>query len=597
MSHFILNIPQQIKSPQGQFELHTEYVKKKISVLPMANQKEAIQQIFDLLYQLNRQKIDTAVRYQIIDLLRPSVMELCHIIHRPYIRNPLPLSAEDLASAYQIQTLLTEMAFAYKALIIELLVSDDETDNTQLQYTIYYAIIFLSKLLVECYQIYSPLPENIWHELHHLYLLSEGFSLQNEPIKDDKNNSSITKAYLSISLLGLANPYHLMQSEAIKVYEQSHHWASLCSISAIGDNTEGFIADFDSDAPARFVKYETIEAHPREGRIIDLSKAQQKLHALIKEKSALCKHHDLKKTTLSERAELGMYIRLKRSWGRRSQRLTSRNLQRSQLQATVGLSSCHYLISDNKPFQPEIDEFNLHKYLPAHLSKNNKLSILPDTLIPWQKDKLKESQQENFHVSRHSNFNDKYSNRDIWSATYQVNSRKPSIKEDPEIITVNCIQNDESSGGLSLSCEINDNIQARVGELVALENKKGEKNFKICVLRWLKTNHHNDMEMGISFIADSAHAIAIKAVSGAGQGGDYFRGLITPDKNPRENPTTLITPSALYDTSTTLLVNMKKDMFHVRLTHLLESSTSYSRFRFEITDYYEDDDIPLEYVS
>ncbi len=601
MSHFIFNTPEQRKPSQDQFEFHPKDIEKKISTLPMANQKEAIQQLFDLLYQLNRQQIDTAMRYQIMELIRPSVIELCHTIRKPYIRNPLPLSTEDLATAYQIQTLLTEMAFAYKTLTIELLVSDtddDETNDIQLQHSIYHAITFLSKLLVECYQIYSPLPEGTWHEMHRLYLLAEGFSLQSKSLQDGENNHSITEAYLCISLLGLANPYHLMQRETVKIYEKIRQWVPLCRITVIDENTtEGFISNFDSDTPARFVKFETLDAHPKEGRMIDLSKIQQKLHILIKEKSALCKHHDIKKTTLSERAELGMYLRLKRSWGRRSQRLTPRNQQQTQLQATIGLSSCHYLISNNEPFQPETDELNLHKYLPAHPSKSNQLSILPDVLIPWQKDKLKESRQENFHISRFSNFTNKHNHQDVWSATHQSEPDIAASQEAPKIITVNCTQNDASSGGLSFSCEINNNIQARVGELVALEHKKGEKTFKVCVLRWLKTDHHNEMEIGISFVADSAHAIAVKAVSGAGQGGDYFRALLTPDKNPRKNPTTLITPPTLYDTSTTLLVNMKNDMFHVRLTHLLESSTSYSRFRFEITDYYEDDDIPIEYVS
>ncbi len=601
MNNFIFNIPKQEKPLPDQIEINTGYVKEIVDNLPVTNPAGAIQQLFNMLYRLNRQQMDVTTRYQTTELLRPMVTEMCKIIPKPYIRNPLPLSATDLEAAYQVQTLLTEMAFAYKALIIDLLVSDTDDDETeaQFQHSIYHAIHFIAKLLVECYQIYSPLPENCWYELHRLYLLAEGFSLHDKKLHDDDSNDSITRAYLHISLLGLANPYHLMQGETIKIYEKSWHLAPLCSISRIDENTtEGFIADLDSDTPARFVKYESTAAMPREGRLLDLSGVQQKIHAITKEKFALSKHHDIKKTTLSERAELGMYLRLKRSWGRRSQRLTLRNLQRSALQATIGLSNCHHIISNREPFQPELDEANLHKYLPAHPSKNSNLSIMPDTLIPWQKDRLNESQKENFQISRYSNFTDRHQGQDVWSATHKPKPHNPPVdNKSDQVITVQCTQNDTSSGGLSLSCAINDNIKARVGELVAIEHKKGESTFKLCVLRWIKTNHHNDMEMGISFMADTARAIAVKALSGAGQGGDYFRALLAPDKNPLENPTTLITPPALYDTSTILLVNMKNNMIHARLTHLLESSTAYSRFRFEITDYYEDDDIPIEYVS
>jgi hypothetical protein len=76
--------------------------------------------------------------------------------------------------------------------------------------------------------------------------------------------------------------------------------------------------------------------------------------------------------------------------------------------------------------------------------------------------------------------------------------------------------------------------------------------------------------------------VGAKAIAGLGAGTDYFRGLIIPKQIAISQTRSLIVPALLYDVGTTLAINMKQRLFHVRLKRLIMSTRSFSQFDFEV---------------
>jgi len=76
--------------------------------------------------------------------------------------------------------------------------------------------------------------------------------------------------------------------------------------------------------------------------------------------------------------------------------------------------------------------------------------------------------------------------------------------------------------------------------------------------------------------------VATKAVQGIGKGSEYYRGLILPDMDPTTYPTTLITPAAVYDVGSVLIMLTTTHLIYIKLTRQLESTSAFSHYQFEI---------------
>lgn len=101
-----------------------------------------------------------------------------------------------------------------------------------------------------------------------------------------------------------------------------------------------------------------------------------------------------------------------------------------------------------------------------------------------------------------------------------------------------CLLQDESAGGIAIECGKGHNLGMNVGEVAAFQiggdNPAAEWN--IGVIRWLRVNLQDDLELGIRILADDALPVATRGVRGVGKGGEYFRSLLIPDSTPASTP-------------------------------------------------------------
>ncbi|NOY61585.1 MAG: hypothetical protein GXP10_00275 [Gammaproteobacteria bacterium] len=595
MSHkIILRVPRQTAAQPGDLDFHPKAFKSWAENLPLANISETTQQILKALHQLNRRVIKEAYRYEVMAILLPLVDEAFKTLNMPHQREAFPLTKKSLAVTDLLQQILTEMAFAYKAIILDLLCQPKNRSKEHLYHATLHAISQLGSLLSEHYQTYSEEPKGVWLELHQLYQLAAKHKFSTIPLAysgiAEASTQTVENAYKRILLLALANPYHVMQGEGAQIYQLLGKWASYSRIVPVDKITKaGLVVDCAKDAAPRFISPENSEIKPGNGLLLNIAELVKLIRIQIQKMSARNKLGEEIRTTLAERARLGMFLRLARAWGVRSERLSTREARSTEISAVVGLSACHHIVSNEEEFRPEEDEVTLsRKALGLSSTSANALSLLPQDHSPWLEDNLSERIATGINRPRVSRF-DRDSGADIWEQIHATKIREESLKEQegpskPTMLIATCQQYNQSRGGLAITCSPDSGVRARVGELIAEKINDGDtlNEWKIGTVRWLKASPNQDLEIGITTLSEDARSVAIKAVSGAGQGGEYFRALLIPNLNPREFPCTLLAPAAVYDINSVLMINLKDDIIHVRLTHLIESSALYSRFRFEL---------------
>ena len=78
------------------------------------------------------------------------------------------------------------------------------------------------------------------------------------------------------------------------------------------------------------------------------------------------------------------------------------------------------------------------------------------------------------------------------------------------------------------------------------------------------------------------HQSICTCIEGVGKGGEYFRAL---HANSGTDPVieSLITPAAIYDIGSVMVINTGQELSYIRLTKLIETTNSFSQFAFEPT--------------
>ena len=93
----------------------------------------------------------------------------------------------------------------------------------------------------------------------------------------------------------------------------------------------------------------------------------------------------------------------------------------------------------------------------------------------------------------------------------------------------------QSSGGMSLRRLPDSPSNVRVGSLIAYLDHASTKIWKIGILRWLQDTHGKSFDIGVMTLAQSGIPVAVRAIGGAGAGGEYFRSLLVRSAISEDN--------------------------------------------------------------
>lgn len=586
MGRLSIMVPEQRPGKPDTVPVRPAELKAWIGALPLADLPEAARRTISALQELNHCRMPTTERLQLLALFSPLVKTLCTGLKKAYLTAAFPLADKAAASANLVLQLYAELATGYKITAVEAAGADN---RDLLLIALYCSVIHLSRSLVESYVIYAPEPTGAWFELHRLYLYAHDAGMLERAVAGVEANepATILGAYKRVTMLALANPYQLMQGEAADAYEHLAAWTDECRILAIDQAAPAgieFIVDLDVDRPPYYA-HDEARAQPKNGRRLDLSKLVNVVNAHVQAIAAKSSAAGTQKNNLFERRQRGLYQRIAQAWAVRSERISRRTANPLPLAVIIGLTNCHYLISGGAEFSPERDEIEMGKS-SIESGSIDSLTLIDADQTPWIQEEQATRLDTGINKPRTSKFGSPEDlGRDIWEKIFAApaqqaqQARSSGISLDPFL----CRQQRESGDGLDAACDFNSKMQLRVGDLIAYQMQNG-KDWNIGAVIWLKSTPSQGLAFGINRLAEDARAMATKAIKGVGAGGEYYRALLTPRLDPREHPTTLITPAAVYDIGSMIALNLGNEMLYARLTKLLDNTYSYSRYRFELAE-------------
>ena len=557
-----LRLPDQNAIKQAKPFTRTKQVHSWIEKLPMANSLAAANQLLLQLRAMNSADYSVKNRFQLLQELQPLCKQLFSELRHSLQNAAIPLSRNQLQTSQTLQQLLEEQATGYKIIINAMALQDNNKKNSSwmLQEAIYLAIKYLSRQLVIVYALYQPEAENTWHELHQLYRFAEEHNLHAEAIDDTDPDTplpvehTIEYAYKRIVLLRLTEPYHLLEMEAENTYQLVALWVDGCEFHHLGTAApQGeYIIDQASDLPPRYIPQD-MEYQPQQGLLIDIRDSKAQLEKHLQHVLRLNMHDaTLDGATLVERRERDMLLRLGDALDARLVRRSKRFSLEGKIQVTLGLNACHYHLTNRSGFTPQMDELKLRNYTEEKLHPEH-------TAMPFATAYREALEKDREHAQQEFSINP------WW-------------------------QRNVSPIGIALSCTNNCSpLHAKVGQIAAYRlNVKQNVRWQLGVVRWLRTQPSlegdGSLELGIMNIANGAVPVGIKAISGAGAGTDYYRGLMIPRQVSLKQSRGLIVPALIFDINTVIAVNMKQRMFYVRLTNMLLATRDFAQFEFEIME-------------
>lgn len=590
--------PKYASLPKLIIEPHAEKLLEWLTHLPLANPQQSTREIVDVLTQLNRIEIVAKKRLALLETLRPRILEIAPTLRKEFIDVELPLSERKKQRHELGQQLFAELAFGYKLIVMDILLTEKDVHDPRetLIPALYQAMSAMTERLIDSYLIFSHEPAEVWLEIHQLYFYSQAHSIADItfPGSAKITDPTMEKCYQKALLLGLSDPYHLMPGEITKLANELELGEGLCSslrIAAAPSRAGQFIVDPQRDAGPRYLTDLAQSQHSRDARGLDLEHALQLLNKRLRETvdSGQRLGSSTTGTTFTQRQKREMYQRILQAWGRSTTRDTTRNPALQQVALAAGLSATHHCVSNGRPFVPEQTEYSLSHATTPGAPASPKLAVAkqhPSNAI----------EGADFRTGRMAKFDVGIATpNDVWTQIYYSEGGK-TLAQSPEqglVAQHNTTANvkDTSQHGLALSFAAEHlGIKTRVGDLVAimpsepLTGLQQSATWNVCAVRWLRTAVSKKLELGIEVLATDSQPVATRALEGAGKGTEYFRGVIVPKAAADSEEATLICMPSIYDVGTVLLVNTDQQLFKIRLTKLIEGTSSFSRFRFRHLD-------------
>ena len=551
-----LKLPVRSKPGKDSFNVRSGAVAQWLENLPAGNVGETTKLIYNALQEVNHLDISWKERYRFLEQLRPTITSIQHSLARRFIGISFPLPARLHQIAVLSRALHAGMATGYKIALEDTLSGSFlSRDKQALLVMIHRTIHYLSRVLLTSYQTYSSHPNDVWFELHLLYLHAELKGLQRVPVRDKEEPKqaelSIANLYKQILLLALASPYRLRQGEAESVYGALRRWAAQTKIIAYddpGSREALFVIHMDSDQPPDYMALNNRACSNELCRLIDTS---QLAHLLGDELAYVRKHNESGKVPAPNISQ-DLLNRLILAWGLNPKRQFSRSNKEADIRVVVGITALHQVLTSGQE-----DEL-----MSAHLSSYQSRSVLSA---------------------------DRITTDDVWnvfSAKELTNAVKPQKEERRAVkldVTVHNwqIQN-ESAGGYRLCTNDDPSARIHVGELLGLKPRNAGK-WEIGVVRWIRQTNEAELELGVQVLAPEAKPVMVKGLDTKSKI-DFQRSLLLPEVKAVNRPTTLITPIRLFQPGNEVLMHAPGEDATISLGAVQQDSGTFIQFSFKSDD-------------
>ena len=588
-----LSVPIREKPDKGAFSIRPRKVEQWIDALPKANLGETARQVYKVLIETNQLDLPQQERIRFLESLRETVQYITDSMRKHFIGVAYPLPEKNQKIAAATREILIAMTTGYKIAFEDSLNSNFMfQDKKQLALLIHRVISYTGQTLLTSYQIYAPYPQKLWAEMHKLYAYAESHRLTRTSIADYQHmyvdKSSLKAEYLRNLLLWLTSPYRLRQGEVTKVYNTLERWVQYCNVVKPAEPEDPaadgqFGINLGKDQPPCPIEQNNFSCPPANCRVLETSKLAERLRHDIQ------KSEDVVTTTLTGidmgRQDLShdLLRRLLIAWGIEAKRGFPRASKQENVQVAIGLSAIHQILINHRdesrhiPNDPFAHQAQFESGVVKSLSDEN-----PDVwnmVYPDGKDvDLTRIVKEELAISGIS----------VPSPNNPPLYPTDKPQKQPETSLGNWLIVNESASGYCLEYADGNSTRAQVGELVGIRRRNTEQSWKwgIGVIRWMKFNTRQEMQLGIEMLNPDAAAIGLRSAASNDKDKDkdinYQRTLLLPEIPAIKQPVTLITPPVPWRVGNKLMLNILGKETQVALTQLVQNTGLFAQFQFEI---------------
>ena len=574
------HLPEQVKPGTSDFDLKPAAVDQWFDSLPLANIRISTKEIYNAIKDSNTISCSFKKRLYFLEKIHEPVTDLTNNLKKMTLNRDLPLSEKHQRITILVHKLHEQIVIAYKLVLRELLNCKlfflCPGRNKLMAQVIERIIRHHSLSLISAYQLYHSPYKGLWSDLHKLFLLAVKEKLHRKKVTDPTlmmvSETTIKDAYLQILLVALADPYRMSQHHIYSVFRQLEEWAPLADFKPYkeDDARDNLFISLSGDKHPTFINPLDNGQNHRKIWTLDTSKLDY---------AHLLEHFNSLENQTTE-INVNILKQLSLSWGIVPKRAHSRQPAKSRLKVAIGLNNVHYV---------------LNGYADPEWLHNNE----PETGLQLTED------PDDFGVSFHSKaVEPTIKVNDIWGEVFT--SKSLLDKDKDENITVlndnktdmdNNSQNykywnmlNESIGGYCLLWAQKGTVNARVGELIAINNNKDIKEgyWNLGTIRWIKCDQSDRVQIGVQALAPNAIAVSTAKYSSMKEG-IKSRAILLPALQVLKQPKTLITTGLGYELRDQVILyeyrlvnaNITSVKSKVILLDTLEVTPHFSRFTYQ----------------
>lgn len=551
-----LRLPEQTLTSLSFAESSEKGIIDWIAELPKANIGETARQLYHGLTELNQLQIAPDKRLAMLERIRPGVHYVCSALARYYLGQSIVLEDRPRKVANLSQSLQNHLANGYKIVVAQADNIKSRDRGELMTLAIQRAIRALSGPLLRAYQLYCPVSDGTWLEIHQLYLAARTRNLHLDAIKDpesvDGKPLSIERAYLAVLLMGAARPNQIRQSAMAKLFAVLEEWSGMVQLVE-PDSPDGlFIINLDMDCPPRYRSLVLDEDLTGSLGLDTRQLVETIKHRLLDNDDAA------QRLRVPEGLGVELLQHLSQSWGDLAERTFNRMPGRGELRVTIGMSATHFQIAGQSFSQfmnaEDTNPFSDAARRAAQEGWSNAFD--GDKDIEWAPD----VEKINYHTTT-----------------------EPSDEENAENYPVHSLRIvNHSPGGFCLTWPREVPKQLQAGELLGVQ-ERSDQGWSLAVVRWIRQVRGGGTQMGIELIAPHCTPCAIKLLRKAEQPSRYLRALLLPEVTALDRPPTLITPRLPFQVNSRVMLCLGGQEQRALLVDRVMTTGSFSQFTHQVT--------------
>ncbi len=509
---------------------------------------------------------------------------------------PLPVRLQRVFDT--AQQLLSGIANGYKTYINDESSIDNKPNPKDLSLAVHRTLRFLHERLVLDAKIYSISHEQLWSDIHQLYLFAEQQHIQQKSIKDSSHKavtkSTIEDVYKQCCLFALCRPESLHSNEAEQLRAYLETVSSNCNVSTSQNpDNNGFLymTDLESDDPPLYTPSHEVIASP-ETRYLEIGSLLSQLEKHIRQIEKKGEYAAGKKGTLSAGLSKRIFKNLTIDPNRKDRRVN----QQFVVYAAVGLKHIYRAIeegrsrAESETSKPSIQQNEIQAPPPTN-SKTAKLKTAKSTIQPRQENDLsmllisdnaradKDTEQIPTTTAGPRNpkawqdvpvddFVEPAPSAQAEKPRQTQNVSKPDSWQCWQVINM-------SNGGYSLLLGDQQTSQAQVGELITLRKRTGkEYQWAAGIIRRMKYEKNQGVEIGIEMISPELSPASAQP-KGAGMHGTIKTLVAQTQTNTTPR---LLAPAGQLSSGEKIALSVNKHRLELELSQTGDQSKYFDQF-------------------